>query len=73
MCGSSATSLSYLSARLSSEPAFSVVETDSAVISFGLFATKITGIGLCYAKAVGVNLILPPDYGPDGKAIRQKF
>jgi hypothetical protein len=50
-----------------------VAKPDSAVISFGLFAIKIVGIGLCYAQAVGVNLILPPDYGPDGKAIRQKF
>ena len=47
--------------------------TDSAVVSFGLFAIKIAGIGLCYAQAVGVNLIMPPDYGPDGKAIRLTF
>jgi hypothetical protein len=49
------------------------MKTDSAVIAFALFAIKIAGIGMCYAQAVGVNLVLPPDYGPDGKAIRQKF
>jgi len=47
--------------------------TDTAAASAAFFALKISGIGKCYAEAVGVNVLLPPEYGPDGKAIRMKF
>ena len=49
----------------------SFVKVASAVGTVAFFAHHVCH-AFAYAKVLGVNVVVPPPYGPDGKMIKRK-